>query len=120
MDHFNKRIWVNGNNLKMLYYDYDEGRTRRYIYQVVGNELKMGHGGGINGLRKPQRLWKMRLWSGNLADRSKFMNCIKSKSRNPKQRYSFVVYRQREVKGRKWHNLKISKNKKQKNKDGLG
>ena len=31
------------------------------IYQVVDNALKMGHGGGINGLRKPQRLRKMRL-----------------------------------------------------------
>ena len=31
------------------------------IYQVVDNALKMGHGGGINGLRKPQRPRKMRL-----------------------------------------------------------
>ena len=31
------------------------------MYQVVGNALKMGHSGGINGLRKPQRLRKMRL-----------------------------------------------------------
>ena len=30
------------------------------IYQVVDNALKMGHGGGINGLRKTQRLRKMR------------------------------------------------------------
>ena len=28
---------------------------------VVDNALKMGHGGGINGLRKPQRLRKMLL-----------------------------------------------------------
>ena len=47
----------------MLYYDYDEGRTRRYIYmyQVLDNALKMGNGGGLNGLRKPQMLRKMRL-----------------------------------------------------------
>ena len=45
----------------MLYYDYDEGRNRRYtVYQVVDNELKMGHGGERNGLRKPQMLRKMR------------------------------------------------------------
>ena len=37
----------------MLYYDCDEGRTRRF-YQVVDNALKMGHGGGINGLKKPR------------------------------------------------------------------
>ena len=30
------------------------------IYQVVDNELKMGHGGERNGLRKPQMLRKMR------------------------------------------------------------
>ena len=29
---------------------------------MVGNALKMGHGGGINGLRKPQRLRKMRTY----------------------------------------------------------
>ena len=44
----------------MFYYDCDEGRTRRYIYQVVDNELKMGHGGERNGLRKPQMLRKIR------------------------------------------------------------
>ena len=57
------------------------------IYYVVDNALKMGHGGGINGLRKPQRLRKMLSLSGNLnvADRNKFINCMKSKSRNPKQ-----------------------------------
>ena len=31
-----------------------------YIYQVVDNELKMGHGGERNGLRKPHMLRKMR------------------------------------------------------------
>ena len=45
----------------------------------------MGHGGGINRLRKSQRLRKMLLRSGNVADRKKFINCIKSKSGNPKQ-----------------------------------
>ena len=37
------------------------------IYQVVDNELNMGHGGERNGLRKPQKLkkdafmkWKLR------------------------------------------------------------
>ena len=60
-------------------------RTNSEINQVVDNALKMGHGGGINRLRKPQRLRRMVLSSGNLADRNKFMNCIKSKSRNPKQ-----------------------------------
>ena len=36
-------------------------RTNSEIYQVVDNALKMGHDGGINGLRNPQRLRKMLL-----------------------------------------------------------
>ena len=68
----------------MLYYDYEK------------DELGDISGGGQcteNGTwRWNQRITKATkaekdayLWSGNLAARNKFMNCIKSKSRNPKQ-----------------------------------
>ena len=61
MDHFNKRIWVNGNNLKMLYYDYDEGRTRRYI------------SGGGQCTENGTRWWNQRIKKATKAVKDAFM-----------------------------------------------
>ena len=41
----------------MLYHDYEKDELGD-IYQVVGSALKMGRGGGINGLRKPKKAEK--------------------------------------------------------------
>ena len=63
---------------------------------------------------EPRRLRKMLLWSGNVADRNKFINCMyQVKSKDPKTAVATGKEKSRQILR---HYLKISKNKRRRTK----